>query len=250
MHGSAVVSMCQKLPWGKTSLWGVWVYGNMYFCNKIKLHLWWNSSCPKVSAYTKLECRYLVCRYLKSKGMNPTLAICSLASSLLFFWHLHQKTLDLSGSLCIPTSSKPRWARPWKDSTAWVLAKSSPVTAAQDGSALLCAKPEMRRTDTRLTYLRPVTAAVTGGSCRLSPRLLICYHSFAFSRFQENSLTLFRKGRGEMTCIKLHGNSICAAFNIYLQHQNSWIYKLLSAAICKTLKRFHRGQEPFLRWGE
>lgn len=79
MHGSAVVSMCQKLPWGKTSLWGVWVYGNIYFCNKIKLHLWWNSSCPKVSAYTKLECRYLVCRYLRSKGVNPTLAICGLA---------------------------------------------------------------------------------------------------------------------------------------------------------------------------
>lgn len=251
MRGGVVASMCQKLPWGKTWVCGVCEgvevcmpvrklsYGEILHVLRSVLILTWNADPWFVGTWGQ-------------KGGIPLsqLRSCLKASSLLSLWHLHQKTLDLGGSLRIPASSQPWWASPWEGSAAWGLAKSSPVTAVRDGSALVCAKSEMRRTHTHPTRLLLVTGAVTGGSCMLSPRFLICYHSFAFSCFQENSLTLFRRGRRETTHIKSHGNSLCAAFNIYLQHQNSWIYKLLSAAICKTLKRLHRGEEPSLRWGE
>lgn len=75
--------------------------------------------------------------------------------------------------------------------------------------------------------------------------VIIPLFSFASRRIH----TPLQNGK-DTTCIKLRGNSICAVFNAYLHQPNCSLYKLLSAAISNTLKRFHRGQESFLRWGE
>lgn len=82
------------------------------------------------------------------------------------FWHLHQKTQDLAGSPTCPHLQQ----------------------------APVC-KMRNKKNTQHLAHLGPVTGAAIGRSLVLSPRLLVWYRSPVFFCFQENSLTLSRKGR-------------------------------------------------------